>query len=114
MIAAYDEVRSEYLNSLVEIDGGGVPAHRLRACLITVGCDGVAVEFEVAERPEDGFHRENVAGTKGLGKMNGHGFCRGLGGGDRPPDFRPETPGNAGVYGGDQIAFLRLESERIR
>lgn len=56
MIAAYDEVSSEYLNSLVDIDGSGVPAHRFRAVLLAVGSDGVAVEFEVAERPEDLGH----------------------------------------------------------
>lgn len=54
MIAGDDEVSPEYLNGLVEIDGSGVAAHRLRAVLLTVGCDGVAVLAEVAEGPVNG------------------------------------------------------------
>ena len=49
-----DEVIAEPFNGLVDIDGRGVAAHRLRAMLLTVCSDGVAVLSEVAERPVDG------------------------------------------------------------
>jgi hypothetical protein len=49
MIIRDYEVISEHLNGLVEIDFSGVPAHRLRARLATVGGDAVAVLAEVAE-----------------------------------------------------------------
>jgi hypothetical protein len=54
MVTRYDEVGAEHLNGLVEIDGSGVAAHRLRAGLLTVGCDAVAVFAEIAEGPVDG------------------------------------------------------------
>lgn len=56
MVTRDDEVGPELRNGLVEIHVSGVATHRLRAMLLTVGSDGVAVFSEVAERPMNCRH----------------------------------------------------------